>query len=48
MQCHISMGRSLTQKQKLRDYIDPFESLGMKLTSRAKFEDKNAYFADNK
>jgi hypothetical protein len=35
----------LTQKQELRDYIDPFESLGTKLTSGAKFEDKKAYFA---
>jgi hypothetical protein len=37
MQCHISVGTSSTRKQELWDYIDPFESLGMKLTSRAKF-----------
>jgi hypothetical protein len=45
MQCHISVGTSSTRKQELRDYIDPFESLGMKLTSTAKFGDRNAYFA---
>jgi hypothetical protein len=45
MQGHISVGTSLKKKQELRDYIDPFESLGTKLTSGAKFEDKNAYFA---
>jgi hypothetical protein len=38
-------GRVCKKKQELRDYIDPFESLGTKLTSGAKFEDKNAYFA---
>jgi hypothetical protein len=47
MQCHIGVGTSSTRKQELRDYIDPFESLGMKLTSRAKFEDRNVYFAFN-
>jgi hypothetical protein len=46
MQCHISVGTSSTRKQELRDYIDPFESLGTKLTSRAKFGDRNAYFAN--
>jgi hypothetical protein len=38
-------GDDFDKKQELRDYIDPFESLGTKLTSGAKFEDKNAYFA---
>jgi hypothetical protein len=38
-------GDEFDKKQELRDYIDPFESLGTKLTFGAKFEDKNAYFA---
>jgi hypothetical protein len=38
-------GDKFDPKTRVEDYIDPFQSFDTKLISRAKFKDKNTYFA---